>query len=305
MNYKSPLCSCIVCHETKSVKGIFSHYLRVHGTSDEQEKMNRCNQNHTDDRHRTNKNKLTKRKIAYARNANKCAHCNVDLSYSRRRNKFCSRSCATSYNNKNHSPGRKFGPKKTKLIVQQIPKIKKQKVIKSKRVKVKKFVWKKHISGPFSKLFVCTCSHCNVRFVSRKVFKYCSIHRDRYARARNQYEFTFNVFNFPDLFDLSLILRHEWYSPGNRHTEKNNNGVSRDHRVSVNESIKNEYDPFYITHPLNCEIMPHNSNKQKYTKSSLKYEELVKLVDAYEMARDSGIAPHPLHQQTDSLAGCA
>jgi hypothetical protein len=45
-------------------------------------------------------------------------------------------------------------------------------------------------------------------------------------------------------------------------------------------------------------------NKKKYTSSSLSYDVLVNLVNEYEMARSSGTDPHPLVEQTDSLAGC-
>ena len=60
------------------------------------------------------------------------------------------------------------------------------------------------------------------------------------------------------------------------------NGYTRDHKVSVNEAIKNNYDPYYIKHPLNCELMSFNDNNKKKTKSSISYDELVKKVDEYE-----------------------
>jgi hypothetical protein len=37
-----------------------------------------------------------------------------------------------------------------------------------------------------------------------------------------------------------------------------------------------------ITHPLNCELMPHTQNNKKKTNSSITYKDLVILVDEYE-----------------------
>ena len=51
--------------------------------------------------------------------------------------------------------------------------------------------------------------------------------------------------------------------------------LSKDHKVSVNEAIKNGYDPYYISHPLNCEIMPWIENNKKDKNSSISYNHLV------------------------------
>lgn len=62
----------------------------------------------------------------------------------------------------------------------------------------------------------------------------------------------------------------------------NINGLTRDHKVSVNEAIRNNYDPYYIKHPLNCESMLFSDNNKKNTKSSISYEELVRIVAEFE-----------------------
>jgi hypothetical protein len=102
------------------------------------------------------------------------------------------------------------------------------------------------------------------------------------AEARNRFKFTFNVFRYPELFDLKLLQEVGFYAPKGKSGRWNPDGLSRDHKVSVNESIINQYDPYYITHPLNCELMPHRVNNKKKTKSSMRYEDLVKLVDQYD-----------------------
>ena len=305
MNYKSAICSCITCHEIKSAKGIFSHYLHNHGTQEEKSRMKRGNNNHTDGRHKTNKLYAKNRRDAYDLSPKLCKNCDKPVLYEKQRNKFCSSSCSTTYNNVNHKPNRKFGPDKTKIEKpKKVKKIKQPKVIKEKVIKSKIIPWKDTVIGPFSKIYSCWCMHCDTKFLARKKARYCNLHRDLYILSRSRYQFTFNVYNYPEIFDLFLIKEYGWYSPGNR-GPKNNNGVSRDHKVSVHDALKNDYDPFYITHPLNCELMLHSDNKKKYYRSSLTYEELIILVDEYELARGSGNDPHPLHQQTSNLADCA
>jgi hypothetical protein len=50
----------------------------------------------------------------------------------------------------------------------------------------------------------------------------------------------------------------------------------------VNDAIRYGYDPYYIKHPMNCELMFFNENNKKKTNSSITYQELIKLVDDYD-----------------------
>lgn len=59
----------------------------------------------------------------------------------------------------------------------------------------------------------------------------------------------------------------------------NPNGLSRDHKI--NEAIKNNYDPYYITHPMNCDLISHKQNNKKNTMSSITYEKLITLIDNF------------------------
>lgn len=133
------------------------------------------------------------------------------------------------------------------------------------------------------------CNHCgDYSNKEGKRLKYCNKCSGLYSRnGKAKYQFTFNVYMYPDLFDLSLINIHGWYSTGNKGKTLNLNGVSRDHKVSVNESIRNSYNPFYIKHPCNCSLMLHKDNNRKNTQSSLTYSELVIIVDSYEKTRKS------------------
>lgn len=119
-------------------------------------------------------------------------------------------------------------------------------------------------------------------FNSSAKYKYCSSCSYLYKNNnRNRYAFSFNVYQYPDLFDLSLIERYGWFSHGGKY-KFNPNGITRDHKVSVNEAIKNNYDPYYIKHPLNCELMSFKENDKKKTQSSISYNDLIKIVNEYD-----------------------
>lgn len=105
MNYKSPLCSCIVCHETKSAKGIFSHYLASH--ADEITKIKMVgNGNRKKPSTTKQKENAAYRRELYNANPNYCFYCRISLNYDARNNKFCSHTCAAVVRN--------TGRKKTK-----------------------------------------------------------------------------------------------------------------------------------------------------------------------------------------------
>lgn len=62
-------------------------------------------------------------------------------------------------------------------------------------------------------------------------------------------------------------------------------GVVRDHRLSVANAIRFNYDAYYIRHPINCQLMLSIDNSRKYTTSSISYADLVMQVDQYESQR--------------------
>jgi hypothetical protein len=67
--------------------------------------------------------------------------------------------------------------------------------------------------------------------------------------------------SFPEEFKFSLIKENGWYKAKNH--GDNLYGVSRDHIFSVNEAFKNKIDPYYISHPANCELLLHSDNASK------------------------------------------
>jgi endogenous inhibitor of DNA gyrase (YacG/DUF329 family) len=213
--------------------------------------------------------KSQKQQEKYLLNPKTCSTCYNPIPYDRRYNKFCSHSCsAIDTNRKRIESGYTLSQESRNSI----------------RDKLSIF------AGPYSKLSTKTCKFCNTQFITPATNRTQVCNNCRHLKWNNnkdQYSFRFNVFDYPDLFDLDNLNLVGWVAfGGKRGGKKNIDGLSRDHRISVNEAKKFNYDPYYISHPLNCELMPHQQNNKKKTKSSITYEELVKLVDEYDNRGD-------------------
>lgn len=256
--------SCNTCNKNFTSALALAGHKRVHGQSAGKIFQVLCSCIYT-------------RKVVKSQNLNKyqsnlgpCKQCKNLFRPTVQRKYFCSQSCSASFNNAARGP-------RSALTKAKISNSLKRPVSKKQKKNTVEFI------GPYSKLFTCCCRHCKTKFVSRTKRQYCCAHRNLYAASSKAgYKFTFNVFNYPDLFDLDLLKRYGWFSPGGKSGSWNISGLSRDHRVSVTEAIANNYDPYYITHPINCELMPHAENNKKKTKSSISYCELKQLVDDYD-----------------------
>lgn len=91
-------CSCIICHEAKTSKGIHSHYLISHTTEGKLQNLKNGKLGQISAVKANNK-KLESVKERYSQSPSKCIRCNVALEYKRRHNKFCSTSCSAVYYN--------------------------------------------------------------------------------------------------------------------------------------------------------------------------------------------------------------
>lgn len=131
------------------------------------------------------------------------------------------------------------------------------------------------------------CPNCESIF--NKKTKYCKneCRREFERRNMNEYQkyrldcnFKFNLSDYPDEFDFTLIKEHGWYSP----TNKNNNlgGVSRDHMFSVREGFEQGIDPKIISHPANCRLILHTENISKNKKSIITIEELLERIKKFD-----------------------
>lgn len=128
------------------------------------------------------------------------------------------------------------------------------------------------------------CHHCHSSFETTPSVtkKFCTAtcriaHRSETRKNdlrsyRQLASFNFNLADFPEEFDFSLIERHGWYKPANR--GNNLNGVSRDHIVSIKFGHENRIDPKIIAHPANCQLILHNDNVSKGKRSSMSFEQL-------------------------------
>lgn len=201
----------------------------------------------------------------YHSNPKLCKQCRSLLPYEKRCNKFCGSSCAATYNNLHSSPDRKRGPEASGISAKEKAKLKR---------------WTINIAGPYSKIYTNSCSTCGKVSLQSSYKKFCNEHSDNYSHEkRAKYWFSFSLSDYPDLFDYTLLRKYGMRSASNP------NGVVRDHRVSVADSIKNNYDPYYIKHPLNCELMLHTDNCRKHSRSSLTFVQLKELVDKYELSK--------------------
>lgn len=140
-----------------------------------------------------------------------------------------------------------------------------------------------YVEGPYTKIRSQECHHCNVMFYTARANIICDTCKFENTRSTDLFRFKFNVYDYPELFDIALLNKFGWYSQGGKsRSPYNPEGVSRDHKVSTSEAKKNNYDPYYITHPLNCEIMTQRKNSSKNKKSSITYQQLKELVDKYD-----------------------
>lgn len=215
---------------------------------------------------------ITKREITvknlknFQSNIKYCHCCNKVLDSNR---KYCNTSCSAKITNIGKI---KSIETKNKIRLKLEKPKKSEKILNIVKIK-----------NSYSKLYNIKCYHCELNFLYRNKKKYCVNCSPFYdENSRNRFKFKFNVYKFPDLFDLNLINEKGWYSRGGKAGKWNPNGLSRDHKLSVSEAIKNNYDSFYITHPMNCEIMTWEENNKKKTNSSISYDYLIKLVDNYE-----------------------
>ena len=134
------------------------------------------------------------------------------------------------------------------------------------------------------------CLFCNEIYNGHNSSKFCSRScaakgkcnpdRESLNYYRFQCQFKFNLKDYPEEFDFSLIEKYGWYLAKNR--GDNLNGVSRDHIVSVRFGFDNKIDPSIISHPANCQLLRHNDNVSKHKKSSMTIDELLAKIQKWD-----------------------
>jgi len=125
-----------------------------------------------------------------------------------------------------------------------------------------------------------TCKCCGIQFATKTYQKYCQSCSPNIRHYRTRCNFNFNVYQYPEEFDIALIEKYGWYSPNgykSKNPKPNLTGVSRDHLYSVSEGFSKQINPKILAHPTNCKIMLHNGkcgNNSKNGNSSITLEEL-------------------------------
>lgn len=104
--------------------------------------------------------------------------------------------------------------------------------------------------------------------------------RSALTNYRANCAFKFNLINYSDEFEFTLVERYGWYKAKNR--GDNQTGVSRDHAVSVRYGFDNNLPAEHLSHPANCVLMQHGKNVSKGKKNTMSYEELLNRIEAWD-----------------------
>ncbi len=143
----------------------------------------------------------------------------------------------------------------------------------------RKFPYRKN----YNKKIICYCKKCG-----KELSKNCKTglcwdcwipNKNSYQDYKNKCQFKFNVYDYPNKFDLSLIDKYGWYLAFNR--GNNLKGVSRDHVISINYGFKHNISSEIISHPANCKLILQNENSSKHVKCGMTLRELKKLIDNF------------------------
>lgn len=262
-------CCCVYCKQEFPVKGIVTHVNRTHlGYTNY---SSGHNGRYAELSERANRIQI-KKQTKYYLNPKKCFECDSVLDFAKRDNKYCNHVCAATSSNKARTQAGWTHSEESKIKI-------------SESLTGKTFV--KEIE------FVALCK-CGAQFTysSKNIKQHCSrscavkysekrIQRNLESRAkrsalknyRADSAFRFNLKDFSEEFDFTLIEQHGWYKAKNR--GNNLYGVSRDHMVTVKYGFENNIPAEHISHPANCKLMLHNKNVSKGSKNSIEYEDLL------------------------------
>lgn len=251
--------TCSICQKTflssPALRGHFGHHIENEIT--QQKRSNTI-------KVKTLIKNLTIQK-QYEQDPKMCPHCNLPIPWFKRNNKFCSNSCRATFNNLQRE--KSIYEKSSKALSETLSK------------KPKK-------NFPQCKVHFKQCRICNEFFLSKssshEICKNLHCHKtkkDYYTRC----SFKFNVYEYPDYFDLFLIESFGWYSSGFvKNKPLNINGISRDHIFPISLGFKLKIDPYLISHPANCQLLPHKENQSKGSKLTISIDDLRERIIEFE-----------------------
>jgi len=213
-----------------------------------------------------------------------CQQCGKDILQNKNQTKFCSRSCAATYNNAQRPSS--VGERHSRILKEKYSAREKT----CRRCKANycgahtcnTIITKESITKPS---YIRCCASCNSQLADNRK-KYCKLCFPNARHYRSLASFKFNVYKFPDQFNVDLINIHGWFSPngyGKRNKSPNLSGVSRDHLYTVADGFKNKIPPELLAHPANCEIKLHNgpNGNNSKRKSSISLDELMDLIQKW------------------------
>lgn len=208
-----------------------------------------------------------------------CLNCGKNMVVNKgKKRKFCDKSCSAKFSNKNRTLN-----ETTKQKISN--KLKGRKLSDEIKLKISGDKNGRYINGNTTKINIENeerkCKICENTIISKKYKRICDdCNINYYKHYRPQCEFRFNVYDYEDNFDLTLVNEFGWYSP----TNKNNNlsGVSRDHIYSVRDGFLNKISPEIIRHPANCKLMLHTENSSKNNKSNITIVELLERIKNFK-----------------------
>ena len=194
---------------------------------------------------------------------------------------FCNSSCSAQYNNKKRKHTEETKNKiRDKNLGKTYPSRRKEKIfiehkIKKQRnyCKIKKYS-KNTTKINFVEIKLRKCRFCGEQKLIHKhkiICEECGI--KYYKIYRPLCEFDFNIYDYKNEFELSLINEYGWYSPTNK--RNNLNGISKDHIYSVKDGFINKIDYKIIKHPANCQLLKHVDNNKKKCQSLITLDELL------------------------------
>ena len=196
-------CSCVICHELKSIKGIHSHYIRSH--TDEGRELGKQNGRIGAQTGKTtiyNKSMSTCKK--YYLSPVLCKECNCVIDWFSKNNKFCSNVCSGIYSNKLRPKGHSS---RTQGNTGRIAKLSKDKVkitnLKPKYTRVS---------------FCCYCGKCfpgKTKTCSQECFTNHMIRqansRPKHFRPANRAKIIYNGIGLGSAYELSVCMSLDKY----------------------------------------------------------------------------------------------
>jgi len=154
-------------------------------------------------------------------------------------------------------------------------------------------ITKDKISKKLNKKINIICLFCKKEFIGHKDRKFCNNkcarkyrteisfnNLTKYNKYKKECQFNFSINKYINKFDFSLIKKYGWYKAKNR--GDNMNGVSRDHIISINYGFKNNILPEIISHPANCQLLPHLKNISKGKNNGMTIEQLIDKINNWE-----------------------